>query len=475
LIKYLTFLLMKKLLVLFCCLALSILTLAQNNSLDELWKKYRQAKADTTKARLLYNMHPHYIYTSVDSAFIINKMALQLARKHHHKELERDILIDLNALYIQVGAAQPSLEICFNLLEEAKAKKDRSFEMNLYNTITMNYMLNLGDLENGKKYSYMSMQIPGWELEKTNCTSLFLNLGDIYTRLAQYDSARHYLNKAYELANSESGNQENFYTSMIKNNFGNLYLKMNQPEMAVLYYRQSLPYALSTNYTDVICESGLGMAKIYEKQQKQDSVLHYTNTSLTAATNAKNLSYMLQASNYLAEFYRKANRLDSAVKYFSMSSSIRDSLLSNEKVNKIKAMEMEQGFRQQELEQKAAEAREERRMNIQYAILLIGIVGLLIIALLLSRSFIVHHNWVRFLGVLSLLLVFEFINLYLHPLLDKLTGHSPIAMLLIMACIASLLIPLHHKLEHWITTKLVEKNKKIRLAEAKKIIEELES
>jgi hypothetical protein len=44
-----------------------------------------------------------------------------------------------------------------------------------------------------------------------------------------------------------------------------------------------------------------------------------------------------------------------------------------------------------------------------------------------------------------------------------------------MPGIASLLIPLHHKLEHWITTKLVEKNKKIRLAEAKKIIEELES
>jgi tetratricopeptide (TPR) repeat protein len=466
---------MKKLLVLFCCLVLSILTIAQNNQLDELWKKYRQANSDTTKARLLSDMHPHYIYSNIDSAFILNKMALQLVRKHHHTKLERGILLDMAELYMQIGAAQTALEIYFKFLEEAKEKKDRSMEQHLYNSITMNYMINLGDLENGKKYSYLSMQIPGWEQEKTYCTSLFLNLGDIYTRLSQYDSARHYLNKAYELANSESGGKENIFTSCIKNNFGNLYLKMNQPEMAVLYYRQSLPYALSTNYTDVVCESGLGMAKIYEKQQLPDSVLHYANTSLTAATEGKHLSYMLQASNYLAEYYQKANRLDSAVKYFSMSSSIRDSLLNTEKVSKIKAMEMEQRFREQEREQNEEKAREERRVNIQYAILLIGIVGLLIIALLLSRSFIVHHNWVRFLGVLSLLLVFEFINLYLHPLLDKLTGHSPIAMLLIMAGIASLLIPLHHKLEHWITTKLVEKNKKIRLAEAKKIIEELES
>jgi hypothetical protein len=47
-------------------------------------------------------------------------------------------------------------------------------------------------------------------------------------------------------------------------------------------------------------------------------------------------------------------------------------------------------------------------------------------------------------------------------------------MLGIMVCIAALLIPLHHKLEHWITHKLVEKNKRIRLAAAKKTIEQLE-
>jgi hypothetical protein len=47
-------------------------------------------------------------------------------------------------------------------------------------------------------------------------------------------------------------------------------------------------------------------------------------------------------------------------------------------------------------------------------------------------------------------------------------------MLAAMVCIAALLIPLHHKLEHWITHKMVEKNKKIRLAAAKKTIATLE-
>jgi hypothetical protein len=47
-------------------------------------------------------------------------------------------------------------------------------------------------------------------------------------------------------------------------------------------------------------------------------------------------------------------------------------------------------------------------------------------------------------------------------------------MLLALVCIAALLVPLHHKLEKWATHKLVEKNKAIRLAAAKKTIEELE-
>jgi hypothetical protein len=47
-------------------------------------------------------------------------------------------------------------------------------------------------------------------------------------------------------------------------------------------------------------------------------------------------------------------------------------------------------------------------------------------------------------------------------------------MLIVLVAIAALLIPLHHKMEKWITEKMVEKNKKIRLAAAKKTIEKLE-
>jgi hypothetical protein len=70
--------------------------------------------------------------------------------------------------------------------------------------------------------------------------------------------------------------------------------------------------------------------------------------------------------------------------------------------------------------------------------------------------------------------VFEFLNLLIHPFLEKITHHSPFLMLLSLVTLAALLIPLHHKLEHWAVNKLVEKNKQARLAAARKTIDELE-
>ena len=70
--------------------------------------------------------------------------------------------------------------------------------------------------------------------------------------------------------------------------------------------------------------------------------------------------------------------------------------------------------------------------------------------------------------------MFEFINLFIHPYLAHATNDSPVLMLLILIGIGALLVPLHHRLEKWITKIMVEKNKKIRLDAAKKTIAQLE-
>ena len=78
---------------------------------------------------------------------------------------------------------------------------------------------------------------------------------------------------------------------------------------------------------------------------------------------------------------------------------------------------------------------------------------------------------IEIVGVIGLLIVFEFINLVIHPYLVNFTNDSPLLMLLILVLIAAVIVPMHHKLEQWVKHRLVEKNKAVRLAAAKRTIE----
>ena len=177
----------------------------------------------------------------------------------------------------------------------------------------------------------------------------------------------------------------------------------------------------------------------------------------------------------MQQVFDSLHNIDSAYYYSRMEARINAQIFSQNNINKMQALAFKEQIRNIEEDAKQAKAATERKQNIQYALITLGIVTLLILYLLLSRSFITNTKLIEFFGVVALLIVFEFLNLLLHPFLERVTHHSPILMLFTLVCIAALLVPLHHKVEKWATAKLVEKNKQIRLAAAKKTIELLEN
>ena len=151
-----------------------------------------------------------------------------------------------------------------------------------------------------------------------------------------------------------------------------------------------------------------------------------------------------------------------------------DSLNDHAKITSFENQTFLEQVRQQEKEQAQAKLKENRKQNIQYAFIVVGIITFVILFLLLSHSIIVNEKIISFFGVLGLLVVFEFINLLIHPSLAAYTHESPVLMLLALVIIASLLIPLHHRLEKWIKEKMTKKNTRIRVQAARKTIEKLE-
>ena len=184
--------------------------------------------------------------------------------------------------------------------------------------------------------------------------------------------------------------------------------------------------------------------------------------------------WMITPSGIFYEYYKKRGRNDSALKYHEIYMAAQDSLYSIQKIQRVQALSIEEDFRQKEIVLEKERTKAERKQSIQYAVIAIGIIVLLVLFLLLSHSVIVNEQIIGYFNVIGLLILFEFINLVLHPYLSNLTHYSPVLMLLIMVCIAAILVPVHHRLEKWLRARLVEKNKRIRLKAAKKTIEVLE-
>ena len=176
----------------------------------------------------------------------------------------------------------------------------------------------------------------------------------------------------------------------------------------------------------------------------------------------------------LYQIYKARGNSDSALKYLEIAKASGDSLNSSNNIQKLQSLRVQEDLRQKELAIEKQQAKEKRSHNLQYAAIAIALITFIILFLLLSRSIIVKTKFIEFFGVLGLLAVFEFINLFIHPYLAHATNDSPVLMLLILIAIGALLVPLHHRLEKWMTSVMVEKNKKVRLAAAKKTIATLE-
>jgi tetratricopeptide (TPR) repeat protein len=239
------------------------------------------------------------------------------------------------------------------------------------------------------------------------------------------------------------------------------------------YYKESLllnAKKTETSYDNwihgLIC---MGLGEVFKSNGHSDSAIIYYKEALK--TMPEEILIPVIYRN-LAELYQNINK-DTAFNYLMKEVKLTDSLNNANNKRDIKNLTSNEEERQKSIVVKQKQDEEERKQNIQYALIAIGLVTLIIIFLFLSRSFITNPKLISFFGVIALLLVFEFLNLLLHPFLERITHHSPILMLLALVCIAALLVPLHHKLEKWATVKLVEKNKATRLTNAKKTIEKL--
>jgi tetratricopeptide (TPR) repeat protein len=295
--------------------------------------------------------------------------------------------------------------------------------------------------------------------------------GVIYNNLNEPDSALFYIRG---LEDYYSRYHDATLYSILLTQFGKAYELKGETELAEVYYKKALAFCKKEKLASGQIRHGSTYCDFLLHSGKDEEAKQIALENLEVARKIRINEGISTVAEILRKIYTNAAEKDSIIYYARMQIDYKDSVSNQKKAAEFQNLTFAQQLREIDEQTKVRQTKEERRQNIQYALIALGIITLMIIYLLLSRSFISNTRLIEFFGVIALLIVFEFLNLLLHPFLERITHHSPVLMLLTLVCIAALLVPLHHRLEKWATHKLVEKNKKIRLETARRTIQQLE-
>jgi len=460
---------MKKIIILFGFLLSIITAFSQSENIDIMLQKIAVEKDDNIRIDLIRD----FTLGTLDSYPILNmqnnKKLLLQSKKNKDKIAEAMALTFIGYDYRLFGNTSKSFEYSLKASALAQVTGNGKLIGNTKLNLAHNYKdqadypkaisLYLSAAELGSKLKDYVLQ-----------TRAFQNLGQVYLEMNKIDSALMYAQRSYELCMRI---HYSVFLSYTLKDLGSIQGEMGNSSLAISYFNMAIQEGLKAKSPKQIDWAYTAEAQYFHDINQNDSSAVYAKKAIAVVQNTAFSNYSIISSKLLLEIYRNSN-IDSAFKYSEMYRIGNDSLFSVKTIQQTQLMTFEDELRQQELVSEKIKTEEQLKQNLQYALIALAIISFISLFLLLSRSFITSTKLIEFLGVMALLIVFEFLNLLLHPFLERVTNHTPLFMLLALVCIASFLIPLHHRVEKWSTSKLVEKNKKIRLAYAKKTIEKLE-
>jgi hypothetical protein len=190
---------------------------------------------------------------------------------------------------------------------------------------------------------------------------------------------------------------------------------------------------------------------------RNDSAIYFGNRSYSLAEASKLLSRQLDEAFFLSDVYNKIDKYNRSLSYLQQAVKLQDSVKGHEKIKAALILSLNEKLRQEEIAEQKLRDKNARFQQLQLSIIAICIPALFLITLLISRIKI-HRRVVTFMGIISLLFLFEFLTLLLHPVVSGFTHDIPIFELLVFVSIAALLVPVHHTLEDVLINKLTKRN-----------------
>jgi tetratricopeptide (TPR) repeat protein len=424
---------------------LSVISFAQNEKRrfpprDSLLKALQTEKIDSNRVNILTFLSRAYHFENAQKAYLYGQEGLRLAQKINYTKGQISCGVSLSSLLLDMNQQGKAIELLLKTNEISETFGDPVLQARVFMALGLAY--GKLDYSKGLEYLLKSRDLIHQFHIPENTIPINLMIGFMYKDLGKLDSALIYLHKNYQ-SSLRYSIRSVAATALA---MGQVYDKMGNIPLAKSYFQSVLSFN-NHHKLPISGEIYLEMGKNYWKSSQKDSAIYFAKKALAENQNNKSYSIINQASQLLFEAYQKSNvRL--ALKYHIMASSAKDSLYNLDKFKEIGKYTFLEIIRQEHLKETQEQQVIQRSQNIQYTAITVFILTIIMLGVVLYKRQ-VNPTILEWLGVVSLLLLFEFLNIILEPSITKLSNRSPVITLACLVVLASVVSPIHHFAETW--------------------------
>ncbi len=382
------------------------------------------------------------------------------------------------------------------IAEKSKFKNKNGLEVNVYNSLAEFYK-RIEEYDKAIDYQYKTLNYFKKEKNFDNVLGVMFYIGENYISAKKFDAAK----KIYEeqILLGDSLKRPDF---KVNGFIGILNTLISGPDKdkAIGYLKTHPEVKAEFDKSNMGYQIDFGTAQAYTVLKKYDSAKYYFDKTLPILENQGNVSTLPNIYLSYSRFLYESGDNVMAIIYLKKSIAINDSLkntINNKdfyealdscyqktgdyknaffynslfqkakaeadeksKAKDILAVEIDtEKKRKERVEREEADATTARH-NWQYMGIVLAILSLFIL-LALTGIFKIPLKWVRILGFISFIFLFEFIVLIADTGIHDFTHGEPWMVILIKVVLIAILLPLHHFLEEKVIHHIIKQHEKV--------------
>lgn len=243
-------------------------------------------------------------------------------------------------------------------------------------------------------------------------------------------------------------------------NIGAIYHYSGQYAEAIKHYLLDEASVLTTFDPSVQLSFFSEIADCYSQLNASEKAIEYYEKAFQLSKNSGPTTTNAFVTLKLSQLFAQRGDFKSAFDYTQLYQSYNEELKTLAKQREVTLLGLEREKRKHEKDLQAIAEEDLRRRNLQYTGISMA-TAFLFIVLIVFGMFPISKTTIRMLNFFSFICLFEFIILLIDNWLHDITHGEPLKIWLAKIFIITLLVPIHHSLEHiaiqFLTTQKLQK------------------